>query len=208
MTSCTPIYQLPYITGSDRACDQDATWCAFADAVEARLDVFDLTIARTYTAIPMAKVTKSEPQTIQPQGATVFTAAITFDTVAEDTDDLVDLTAFPYGMTINRTGLYMARCYMEMATSTDAAASYQFQLRWQGPPAAIGSTIPISSQNHTIGWNDVTTPAFSMNYVLSGMFRTTRAGSLVYATIDYGALPASVRGSITRAELDIEWISD
>lgn len=207
MATCTPVYRLPVIEGRDRGCDAAESLCSLALNIEEQLTRFDGIIGRTFTAIPMAKITISEPQTIQASVLTTDTA-IKFDTVLEDSDNMVNLSQSNIFITPRNTGLFIVRCYVETATSTEPLASYQFQLRWQGPPGNVVTTLPVPAFNPTIGWNDVTTPAQSMKYVLRGSFRATYPESQVWATVTYGATPATVRGSITRAELDIEWVSD
>lgn len=207
MTTCTPIYQLAIVEGTERPCDVAAPMCALAQSVEEQLTRLDGIIGRTYTAIPMAKVAISAPQTIQ-TSALAADIAIKFDTVLEDSDSMVNLSQSDIFVTLRKTGLFIVRCYIEAATSTDPLASYQFQLRWQGPPGNTNTTSPPPAFNPTIGWLDVTTPPNSMKYVLRGSFRATLTGSQVWTTVTYGATPATLRGSLTRAELDIEWVAD
>lgn len=108
MTTCTPVYLLPYQTGSDRPCDAPAVWCEFASDVEAQLDRLDAIVNRTVDSIPMAQVRTSTTVagTANPGGGTPF--IIPFDTVDWDTANMVDLSTNPYTITLPFPGLYYA----------------------------------------------------------------------------------------------------
>lgn len=101
--TCTPIYQLPYPTGSSDPCLVGSTLCAFAEAVESQLDVFDSVIARTATTVPMVKVVATVPILLVNPGAD-FNAQ--FDTVEVDTDNMFS-SADTENIVFNHDGIYL-----------------------------------------------------------------------------------------------------
>lgn len=106
MPTCTPVYGLPYITGSDRPCDQSETWCDFAAAVDAELSRFDDIVDRTIDTVPQAQVrlTVARSQPNNPGGGTP--SFVPFDTVDVDTADMVNLTSDPFTILLPRFGIY------------------------------------------------------------------------------------------------------
>jgi hypothetical protein len=196
MTTCTPIYGLDYPTGSDRPCDINDTFCALINQVELELDRLDSVVARTNTAIPMAKVSISTPQALS--------TSISFDTVDEDTDDMVDLSESPTNIFAQRPGLYRARLYVEVGTTGSAASGFILQVDALGPvdtPAAINPTsgpiVQIPDPNL----------ANSVSYSLEAFYRITLADSRFFASVQAGAV-AGTPTTINRAELDVEWMAD
>lgn len=113
MTACTPIYQLPYQTGSDRPCDAPDVWCDFAADVEAQLDTFDAIVDRTVDAIPMAQVRLTAPYTFD---SSLISGPVPFDTVDVDTANMVDLATSPFLITLPRFGRYGASFHLTIAT--------------------------------------------------------------------------------------------
>lgn len=110
MTTCTPIYGLTYAIGPDRGCDIGDAFCEFASQVEALLQGFEASLNRTTRGIPMAKVSSSVAQALS--------GNVTFDTEEVDTDGMVNLSASNLGITIQRTGKYVATAY---STQIDGA---------------------------------------------------------------------------------------
>lgn len=211
MTSCTPIYQLPYPIGADAPCDIGDTTCAFAAAVEEELDRLDSVVSRTAVAIPLAKVSLSTPQTysISLSGGVLLssTSTILFDTVEEDTDNMVDLTTLPGTVLAQRTGIYAARCYIELGTSGSTANSFVFQLNSVGPIDNPGAILPPPGNNPLLQFPDPNL-ANSMAYCLRTIWRVTTPGSRFTATINYGAVTPPATALLNRAELDVIWLGD
>jgi hypothetical protein len=119
MTTCTPVYGLPCIDGGDAPCEQSATWCDFATIVEANLDRLDAVADRAIDSIPMAQVrlTVASSQAASPTGSAVY---VSFDTVDVDTDNMVDLTANPFVITLPSFGRYFAYFSIQAATTGTA----------------------------------------------------------------------------------------
>lgn len=97
MTTCTPLYQLPYQACADRPCDFDDVACDFTDAVNALLSGFDSSMARTASAIPMARVRTQVPG---------FFPAVDWTIVSADTDNLIDITVDQTVLTTSRDGFW------------------------------------------------------------------------------------------------------
>lgn len=103
MTTCTPIYGLPVVEGSDDPCDIDGWSCDFATAVESQLDALDAVVQRTSTTIPMVWIRRTTPY-VSTVGS--FSYVPEFDTVVVDTDNMADLTTMSTGVTFNTPGVY------------------------------------------------------------------------------------------------------
>lgn len=112
MSTCTPIYGLEYPIGSDRPCDVGDTFCDMMATVDATLTRLDGIVDRVADSVPMAQVRMTIARS-QAAGGTSF---VPFDTVDVDTDNMVDLTANPYVITLSRFGRYMVYYSVQGAT--------------------------------------------------------------------------------------------
>ncbi len=128
MATCTPIYGLPVVEGSDRPCDVDDWSCNFATAVETQLEALDEVINRTFVTTPMAWVrsTTSVTQIVGIGGA----LQPNFDTVVVDTDNMVDLNANAARILTQHGGMfylwYSARGTRLLPGGSSAAPIIQF----------------------------------------------------------------------------------
>lgn len=204
MTTCTPIYQLPYQEGGDRPCDAPEVWCDFAEAVEAELDRIDGVVLRTSVTIPLAKVSLSAPQTYD---ATTSGSVIAFDTVHEDTDGMVDFQLAPGEIRPQRSGLYSVRCYIELGTTGSTSNSFIFQLQGVGPVNSPTTILPTAGNNPIIQFPDPNL-ANSMTYCLRSMWRVSLPDSRFFPTITYGSISVGATAQLTRAEMDVYWMAD
>lgn len=194
MATCTPIYGLPYITGSDRPCDQAATWCDFALAVETEFDGLDAIVDRAVDTTPFAWVRSTVPQTVLAAG----TDTISYDSVLFDTDNMVSLTADSTLVTINRTGLWDVTFSATVATS--------------GVANNVGGA-QFSATTSSDGWvdNGVTTPYYPS---FSALLRVDSVAGISGDLV----VPASIRITITlnnganvnvtTADLTVAWRAD
>jgi hypothetical protein len=196
MPTCTPIYGLPYAIGSDRPCDIGDTFCSFAAEVELELNRLDSVVARTNTAVPMAKVSISTPQALS--------SLISFDTVDEDTDDMVDLSESPTYIFAQRTGLFRVRSYVEVGTTGSASSSFILQVDAAGPLDNPGTINPAG--NPIIQISDPNL-ANSVSYSMVAFYRVTLIDSRFFASVQAGSV-AGTPTTINRAELDVEWMAD
>jgi hypothetical protein len=204
MTTCTPVYRLPIIEGTDRSCDQSDTWCAFAGALETELDRLDAVVARTATALPFAKVSLGVPQTFN---ATTSGSRIAFDTILDDSDNMVDLTANPGEIRAQRAGVYAVRCYIELGTTGSTANSFLFRLSGQGPVDAPSAIAPSPGGTMVLEFPDPGI-ANSMTWRLRSAWRVYLPQSRFFATITYGAIAPGATAQLTRAEMDVVWMGD
>jgi len=105
VTTCTPIYMLPYQIGTDAPCDASDVWCDFTNALVALMDGFEDALDRTARTIPIAKVSSSVSYVWGLSG-------FVYDTEQVDTDSMVDLT-ISSNATIARNGKFAVVGYME-----------------------------------------------------------------------------------------------
>lgn len=196
MPTCTPIYGLEYAIGSDRPCDIDETFCSFVTQIEAELDRLDLIVGRTNTAIPMAKVSIGAPQALAAQ--------VSFDTVDEDTDNMVDFSESPNFIFARRTGLYRVRFYMEVGTTGSAASGFILQVDSAGPISSPATILPAGNPILQIADPNL---ANSVSYSLEAFYRVTLIDSRFFASVQMGSV-AGTPTTVNRAELDVEWMAD
>lgn len=114
MATCTPVYGLPYAEGDDAPCDIDETLCAFAEAVEAQLDVLDAVVDRTADTVPMVQVKLTAPFTFTATGN--LTATVPFDTISFDTANFVSLADNAFQVTLPRAGRYLTSFQVQIAS--------------------------------------------------------------------------------------------
>lgn len=196
MTTCTPIYGFTYALCSDRPCDIGDTFCEFASQMETELNRIDSVVARTNTAIPMAKVSISAPQALG--------ALIVFDTVDEDTNNMVDLSESATYIFPQRLGLYKIRAYLEVGTTGSASSSFILQVDAIGPVDSPGTINPAGNPIVQVADPNL---ANSVSYSLEAFYRVTLADSRFFASVQVGAV-AGTPTTINRAELDVEWMAD
>lgn len=106
MPSLTPNFALPYPAPSDAPCDFAEQWCAFTAAVNDVFSTFEQGLARTVPAIPVAILRQTQVTSVP------NLAAMPFDAVVVDTDNMTDLDLDPYSITIRRPGRYSVSAYM------------------------------------------------------------------------------------------------
>lgn len=105
MATCTPIYQIPVVEGTDRPCDVGLAICAIATEVEVELDRLDTLIGRTADTVPMLKVANTIGQTFATGGGDT-SIPLNFDTVIVDTDGMFN-SGFPSTITWNTPGIWL-----------------------------------------------------------------------------------------------------
>lgn len=105
MTTCTPIYLIPVVEGSDDPCDIGDTICDIAEVVEEQLDRLDALVARTAATIPMFKGAMTVTQTFTASSPDTSVPA-NLDTVYVDTNAMFD-SGFPDTITFNTPGTWL-----------------------------------------------------------------------------------------------------
>lgn len=203
MPTCTPFYDLPFIIGTDRPCDQSATWCAFAAAVDAELDRFDDIVDRTIDTIPMAQIRLTLPRTQAANPGGGLTVLVPFDTVDVDTDNMVDLAASPFTITLSRFGVYMVYFTVE---GTTAGSNIEWRIAAEHPTDSVAN---VASQRYL---DDTSTPVVISS---AGMYRYLNpvpAGTSDYTTADARlVLSADAAGAglpLTAVTFGVYWMRD
>lgn len=192
MSTCTPVYGLPYATGADRPCDIGSTLCSFNSAVQTQLDRLSGIVNRTAATIPMAKVAATVPFTLNfnSPGSVV----LAFDTVQVDTDNMF-ASSSPAQLTINRPGVYgsFAQIY-----STSTGAGIQAASTVRVDLSTFSGAFMLDNLGYASG-----TPVFQAG---TGIWVAT-AGSTVtmtYSTFIQGTDTVTLQ----YAELGLYWLSD
>lgn len=108
MATCTPIYGIPVVEGSDRPCDVGSAICNIATEVEVELDRLEDLQDRTADTVPMLKVVATIP-IVNVADGTSHTFPLNFDTVVVDTDNMFN-SGFPSDITFNRAGVWLMNC--------------------------------------------------------------------------------------------------
>jgi hypothetical protein len=139
MTTCTPLYNIPVVEGTDPPCDIGNTLCAIAQAAEVQLDALDSLEARTAATIPLLKVamTIAQPTVSTASDSTI---ALNFDTVLVDTDNMFD-SSFPDVITFNHPGIWLMTANL-WSTTTGAGGVNDGQ----------GVSIVLSQGTLALGW--------------------------------------------------------
>ena len=204
MATCTPIYRLPVIEGTDDPCDQSDTWCAFATAVEAELDRLDAVVDRTVDTIPMAQVRLTIPRLQAPNPGGGTPQFVPFDTIDVDTADMVDLTADPFTITLPRFGLYRVHLYVE-GTTAGAGNEWRVSAR-----TASGSSQPSSASQTYL--DDGSTPVLISSCGMYAYQSPVPPGSGSYTTSESRLVlkvdAAAVSLPLTAATLGVRWMRD
>lgn len=204
MPTCTLVYGLPYIVGTDRPCDQSDTWCEFTSIVDDNLTRFDGIVDRTTDTIPMARVrmTVARTQATNPGGGTE--QLIPFDTVDVDTNNMVNLTNDPFTITLPMFGVYFVYFTVE-GTSAGAGNIWRINAK-----SVNGSSAPAQAVQQYL--DDGSTPVVISS---AGEFRyqsPAPAGTTGYTTIDnrlvLRADASAVGLPLTIATFGVYWLRD
>lgn len=117
MTASTINYNLPYPTGTDEPCDFAEQWCAFTDAMQEVLDIFQAAVDRTYPVSPIAQFRITIPTTFVSTSSVAV--PMSFDTVSVDTADWIDIDADNSSITVNRAGriYFIANVLVDITTN-------------------------------------------------------------------------------------------
>lgn len=203
MTTCTPLFGLPVVEGSDRPCDIDQWSCDFASAVESQLDTLDGIVQRTATTVPMAKVISTVPVTFGNETTSGSTPNLSFDTVAVDTDNMFN-SSFPEQIFFPTKGMYGMHLNV-WATTTGGANQDAFGGSIKLFPGLSGSF----STSLNVAFNgtnfNATTGAIYLS--LLGEWPVTVDGSYIVAGT-FLFIQSTDTLTITRAEMGAFWMGD
>lgn len=202
MPAETPVYGLPYQVGSDPPCfgpgtgcdNLETLWCDFSEIVETQLDLTDLVIARTATAIPMAQISVFPPADANLIFPGLFDdSVLAFDTVVFDTDNMADL---PYAIRPRRDGIYRIDASMMIIPGpADNGAEVEFAL-------AIGDDTSAATLATVCFSGLLTTLRTSTLYQFSGGSPSPGSVRLTFQT------PPSDAATLTYASITMYWHSD
>lgn len=103
---------IPVPTGADPACDFAEDWCATTAAINAKIAAYQAALARAYPAAPMALLRRTEQLDTYTALAPIPMTEATFDTAG-----MTDLDADPTVITIQQTGRYIIRGYIQHLTT-------------------------------------------------------------------------------------------
>ena len=146
MTTCTPIYQLPIVEGTDRPCDISDTSCAFAEAVEAQLDLLDAAVARTQGTTPFSMISIAGDIAV-PSTTLIYT--VQFDTTLVDTNNMVDLASDNTSIYIRTAGVYTFFVSLELTLSPGATSLQSTQLITSAAGSPVSGNTDYFIQNYT-----------------------------------------------------------
>lgn len=169
MPDSTPIFDLPYPTGSDAPCDFDEQWCDFTEAIAEVFSTFDEGLDRTNPIIPMAMVRQTGPVVVS------NLVQVPFDTVVVDTAGMTDIDADPFSIRTTRTGRYTVAAYLNL-NDPNISLNAEISLLVNGSSYAFAQTIYRGViQYRMSAYNAVETISAGTNVQI--LFNTGAAGS-------------------------------
>lgn len=204
MTTCTPLYQLPVVEGSDRPCDIDTWSCNFATAVESQLDSLDTIVARTATTVPMVKVTMTVPVTFGNETTSGATSNLNFDTVEVDTDNMFDATVSTQQIFFPTKGIYNIMINM-WGSTTGGGNQDNFGGSVKLFPGILGSFATSTVVVGGVTNFNATTARIYLSGI--GMWPVSVDGSYIVASTSL-YIQGSDTLTITRAEMAAHWLGD
>lgn len=146
MTTCTPIYQLPIVEGTDRPCDISDTSCAFAEAAEAQLDLLDQAVARTQGTTPFSMISIAGDIAVP---STTLEYPVQFDTTLVDTNNMVDLALDNTSIYVRTAGVYTFFVSLELTLSPGATTMQATQLITNSAGTGVSGNTDYFIQNFT-----------------------------------------------------------
>lgn len=212
---------LPYFECTDSpclntgtVCEPSTVFCDLADALETILNGFDLTVNRTATGVPFAKVALTSPQ-VETVSAGTFTFRINWDAVLADNDDMVNLDSDSEFIRITRPGVWWAELYVSgnpVNLTDNALTSYLIQ---RGPTVNfVPGTVLTEATSKFRSNISITSPGQVQNRAAYG-FEVTEAYLATNGTFDIGAAVAAravlnpgVPLTIDSAQLTVYWTAE
>lgn len=157
MVAYTPELCLPYYEGTDSPCLNTGTvcepsdvWCDLVNIVDPILTSFDASIARTFTALPIAQISYSPPSP-----AVTVSGTIPFNVVDMDTDNMVDLDVID-GIIPNRNGVYQIDLVVTYVSALDDTLPTSYIVI---DSVALFSTLPAGAVGTAVTRGDSTPSA-------------------------------------------------
>ena len=205
---CTPIYGLPYATGSSDPCNIGSTGCEFAEAVEVQLDALDAIVDRTALTVPLGFMAYSGRQDYnnnQPGAYVPF-----FDTTLVDTDNMIDFSSDPTLMTIRTAGVYALFMSFEITLQLGLTGAFIHPIVRNSTGTEISSNVSYQVGNVT---SSPTMPADShgarlVNCAMTGEFIMDVPAGATYSfeVTDTGTL--GILAFLNRIRAGAVWLRD
>jgi hypothetical protein len=136
---------LPVPVGTDPACEFSEDWCLTTAAINARIAAYEKALARAYPASPMALLRRTEPLFPNAVSQPISMTEATFDTAG-----MTDLDADPTIITIQQTGRYVVRAWLQMASTTVVNTIVDATINVYGPPTAFISGYALDRGSLTV----------------------------------------------------------
>lgn len=193
MTTCTPIFGLPVIEGSDDPCDLDDWSCDFVTALDGLLDSWDDVIAHTFSGVPSARLeASSEPPTTTTVQVDAFNR-IVFTEVNFDTDSMANL-ADPSAVLIpRRDGYYWVEA---RASSNVVGQGFSAYIQLNAGGETPGQTEFDGVNNSTVANSQVAS--------VRKLIRWVNGGSQADINVVEQSSPSTLNGAF----LSIYWHAD
>ena len=200
---------LPYFECTDSpclntgtVCEPSTVFCDLADKLETIVTGFDLTVNRTATGVPFAKVALTSPQ-VQPVTSGTFAFRINWDAVLADNDDMVNLDSDAQFVKINRPGIWWVELYVSGNPANTNDNHLNSYVITRGPTVnSIPGTVLTQSTNRFRTNMAITFPGQVQNRAAYA-FEVTAADLALVGTIDIGAVVSSTLVAPTDGELTI-----
>lgn len=212
---------LPYFECTDSpclntgtVCEPSTVFCDLAADLEVILNGFDVTVNRTATGVPFAKVARTAPQ-VETVTSGTFAFRIEWDAVLADNDDMVNLDADSEFVLINRPGIWWVELYVSgnpANTDDNALVSWIIQ---RGPTvSSIPGTVLTRSASRFRTNFGITFPA-EVQTRAAIAFEVTAADLAANGPFSVGAVtssqlvvPTPATLTISYAEMTVYWTAE
>lgn len=200
MATCSPVYGLETIEGTDRPCDFADTQCAEVTTLREQIALLAGINNRTAITIPIVKIAMTIPAEAGTDAQLTDTSANllirpTFDTVMADTDNMFT-SDLPDQVTINTPGMYGVFMFLQIASTAGSGSEGRMMTR-----VDIAPLTRIAQNNLTFA------PGGVFYLASSGAWPVPTAGTVLAPGIQF-----SINGVDTVLPLYIEfgafWLGD
>lgn len=200
MVACTSL-GYPCQEGADAPCDMSEIWCAFTAAVEADLAEIGEAAQRSVVSAPLAKVYVNNLE--YATGDVAVEAAVEFDAVFSDNDNMVDLASDPALIQFRRPGLYQIE-----ANITGLSSEVGFG--WEAVLVVRRFGLPNIEQRGSVYWRSGTTTARAMGFVEipAAAFVDGQPLPNVRLNIDFYDRVGGYTVTVTEADMSAAWFAD
>lgn len=200
MATCSPVYGLEMIEGTDRPCDFADTQCAEVTTLREQIALLTGINNRTAITIPIVKIAMTVPAEAGTDAQLTNTSTNLlirpiFDTVMADTDNMFT-SDLPDQVTINTPGMYGVFMFLQIASTAGSGSEGRMTTR-----VDIAPLTRIAQNNLTFA------PGGVFYLASSGAWPVPTAGTVLAPGIQF-----SINGVDTVLPLYIEfgafWLGD